>query len=319
MQDGVPAVCMPNPPYNQCIRPFHASADVNGGGPHGASNAVKDIDSSQMDGFIGQAEGAQRKCVNPNNPSCAAGTPTDVMGYHDGREIPITGPTRTISCYKTKCQPNASWSLPAHLFMVSEWSAQCALLNDPASCANSLQNPRGSDSRPAPGSYAWTDLTYLLHRAGVKWKCSVAEGAQPDCDDNAMTCPEKPQTVGTPSIWNPLPIFTTVQRDGQLGNVQTIDHFFDDLRDDSLPSVSWIVPNEVSSEHPPARVSTGQAYVTSLINAVMESPAWRSTAIFLTWDDWGGFYDHVAPPVVDANGYGLRVPGLVISPYARHG
>ena len=63
----------------------------------------------------------------------------------------------------------------------------------------------------------------------------------------------------------------------------------------------------------------GQAYVTALINAAMKSPDWNSTAIFLTWDDWGGFYDHVVPPAVDQNGYGLRVPGLVISPYARRG
>jgi phospholipase C len=73
------------------------------------------------------------------------------------------------------------------------------------------------------------------------------------------------------------------------------------------------------SEHPPGLVSTGQAYVTGIINAIMQGPDWDSTAIFVSWDDWGGFYDHVAPPAVDANGYGLRVPGLVISPYARRG
>jgi phospholipase C len=73
------------------------------------------------------------------------------------------------------------------------------------------------------------------------------------------------------------------------------------------------------SEHPPSKISVGQAYVTSLINAVMRGPDWSSSAIFLTWDDWGGFYDHVVPPTVDENGYGLRVPGLVISPYARQG
>ena len=59
--------------------------------------------------------------------------------------------------------------------------------------------------------------------------------------------------------------------------------------------------------------------MTGLINTIMRSPEWNSTAIFLTWDDWGGFYDNVVPPQVDANGYGLRVPGLVISPYAKRG
>jgi phospholipase C len=81
--------------------------------------------------------------------------------------------------------------------------------------------------------------------------------------------------------------------------------------------VSWVIPNGITSEHPTSSIRTGQAYVTNLINAIGRSPAWKSTAIFLAWDDWGGFYDHVRPPVIDANGYGFRVPGMVISPYAR--
>jgi phospholipase C len=80
-----------------------------------------------------------------------------------------------------------------------------------------------------------------------------------------------------------------------------------------------VIPDLTVSEHPKASIADGQAYVTGLINAVMQGPAWKSTAIFLAWDDWGGFYDHVPPPRVDENGYGLRVPGLVISPYARRG
>ncbi|MGB6454600.1 MAG: alkaline phosphatase family protein, partial [Streptosporangiaceae bacterium] len=71
--------------------------------------------------------------------------------------------------------------------------------------------------------------------------------------------------------------------------------------------------------HPPAGVHIGQAYVTALVNSVMEGPDWDSTAIFLGWDDWGGFYDGAVPPTVDMDGYGLRVPSIVISPYAKKG
>jgi phospholipase C len=66
-------------------------------------------------------------------------------------------------------------------------------------------------------------------------------------------------------------------------------------------------------------VSAGEAYVTALINSIMKSPFWNSTAIFLSWDDWGGFYDHVVPPKVDNGGFGIRVPAIVISPWAKKG
>ncbi len=81
----------------------------------------------------------------------------------------------------------------------------------------------------------------------------------------------------------------------------------------------WVTPSQADSEHPPASVHQGQAYVTAVINAALKGPDWDSTAIFLQWDDWGGFYDNVVPPSVDQNGYGLRVPAMVISPYAKAG
>jgi phospholipase C len=134
-----------------------------------------------------------------------------------------------------------------------------------------------------------------------------------------MACGKKPQNVGTPEIWNPLPDFVTVNDDGEIGNIRPAHDFFAAARSGHLPAVAWVVPNNHYSEHAPALVSDGQFWVTSLINAIMRGPNRKSTAIFLTWDDWGGFYDHVVPPTVDGNGYGLRVPALVISPYARRG
>src|SRR5262249_46230346 len=123
----------------------------------------------------------------------------------------------------------------------------------------------------------------------------------------------------TPGIWNPLPGFQTVAQDGQTGDVQPAHTYFRDARDGALPAVSWVVPNDRNSEHPPNSIADGQAWVTRIVNAAMRSPDWNSTAIFLSWDDWGGFYDHVRPPGLNQQGLGLRVPGLVISPYARRG
>jgi phospholipase C len=173
---------------------------------------------------------------------------------------------------------------------------------------------------PTIPNYAWTDLTYLLHKYGVSWRYYVFKGTEPDCEnDAAMSCAPVAQGPKTPGIWNPLPYFTTVQQDGQVGDIQSLTQFFADAKAGTLPAVSWIDPSGQVSEHPPALITTGETYVTGLINAIMRSPDWSSTAIFLSWDDWGGFYDHVIPPRVDVNGYGLRVPGIVISPYARRG
>ncbi len=135
----------------------------------------------------------------------------------------------------------------------------------------------------------------------------------------SVSCVAGKQNARTPGIWNPLPYFDTVRADGQEANIQSVDRYYTAAKTGTLPAVSWVVPSGAVSEHPPGAVSAGQSYVTSLINAAMTGPQWNSTAIFLAWDDWGGFYDHVAPPTVDINGYGLRVPGLVISPYARKG
>jgi phospholipase C len=168
--------------------------------------------------------------------------------------------------------------------------------------------------------YAWTDITWLLDQHGVSWGYYVAPGTCSFEDCHAYERQIGP-SGNTPAAKNPLPGFSTIYETEQQDSIQTHDDFLDVVEDGTLPSVSWIIPGNAVSEHPQSSrgIRAGQAYVTRLVNAVMESDAWDSSAIFITWDDWGGFYDHVPPPQVDQLGYGIRVPGLLISPYAKHG
>ncbi len=320
MQNDVPIVCAFDPQTNQCIRPYHDPDVVNVGGPHTSSAATTDINDGKMDGFITAFRNAQKNCSNPDNPVCVPGEEPDVMGWHDAREIPnYWAYAQNFVLQDKMFEPTTAWSLPSHLFMVSAWSAVCTKPGDPMSCNNGGHLGGVKSADLGRNDYAWTDLTYLMHKANISWAYYLSEGTEPDCEDDAILCSPKRQDINVPGIWNPLPGFDTVKRDHQLGNIQIVDNFFTAAKNGTLPQVSWIVPNSKVSEHPTASISDGQAYVTSLINTVMQGPDWNSTVIFLAWDDWGGFYDHVAPPKIDQNGYGLRVPGLVISPYARQG
>jgi phospholipase C len=343
MKNGVPTVCNPNPRDNTCIKPFHSRNDVELGGPHGAGDTVPSVNGGKMDGFVKRltTPGWYQSiwppppvCGDPFNPRCTGGGPPDVMGYHTRADLPNYWSYADHFVLNDRMfAPAATYSLPVHLYMVSAWSAVCSKPNVASSCRGSVADPGKGPGVILPGAagktatapnYAWTDLTYLLNAHGVSWKYYVALGTGPYCTNspaNGATCKMTMQssTRGTPQLWNVLPFFTTVQQDHQQSNIQTLDHFYADARAGTLPAVSWIAPSGVDSEHPAAPISTGVAYVTDLINRIMRGPDWPSTAIFLAWDDWGGFYDHVVPPRVDQSGYGLRVPALVISPYAKKG
>jgi len=330
--DGIPrrngrfTVCVPDPLRRRCVRPYHDRSNKNYGGAHEYLDTIRDIDGGKMDGFIREARrGLRHGCrAHPKVPQCSRKHPPDVMGYHDGRELPnYWAYARHFVLQDHMFEPNSSSSLPTHLFMVSEWSARCRT-RAAMSCSNALENPLAPPHEPQNPTnrkpdYAWTDLTYLLHRHHVPWRYYVFTGTQPDCSEDQMICGAVRQSAHTPGIWNPLPWFRTVRQDRQVHDVVSMRYFFRDARRGTLPAVSWLIPSDPVSDHPPSLLTNGQAYVTSVVNAVMRSPDWRSSAIVLAWDDWGGFYDHVAPPKIDRNGYGLRVPALVISPYARHG
>ena len=326
--DGIPGYaghpgkvpCIPDP-GEPCVHPFHDRHDYNAGGPHGSGSASQDVDGGKMDGFIAQQEAILKHC------KCVSRPADDAVGFHTGAEIPNYWTyARDFVLQDHMFQPDFSWSLPAHLYLVSLWSAHCTIMGDPRSCTSSVDNPGpppgwGRHPTSTPPNYAWTDLTYLLFKHHVGWRYYIFRGIEPDCEsDLALTCAPRTQGPQTSPVWSPLPWFTTVRKDHQLGNVESLNAFFTAVQNGTLPAVSWIMPNREVSEHPfISRISRGQTYVTGLVNTIMQSREWKSTAIFIAWDDWSGFYDNVRPPQVDGEGYGLRVPALMISPYARRG
>ena len=332
MKNGVPTVCAVGP-AGGCQKPYHDVADINGGGPHSENNVSGDVNGGKMNGFVMQATHAKKGCakLSVDNPACSNLVIPDVMGYHTAAEIPNYWTyAKDFTLNNKMFEPVKSWSLPDHLYLVSGWSAKCSN-PDPSSCKNEIVGPytpgqmqkyvdQAINKGTAAVTNAWTDITWLLYNKHVPWAYYVQTGDQPDCEnDAAMACPPVAQNYLTPGIWNPLPVFEDVQKDGQLRNIQPLNNYFSAAKAGTLPAVSWVTPSQADSEHGPASVHRGQAYVTAVINAAMKSPDWNSTAIFLQWDDWGGFYDHVVPPAVDQNGYGLRVPSMVISPYAKQG
>jgi phospholipase C len=331
MKNGHPTTCAPDPAAHTCVAPFPVHTDNDAGGPHGDLAHEQSVDGGKMDGFIRAVESARKLCVDPADPICNTAANATVMGYHTQSDIPNYWAYAKWGVLQDRMFASAgSWSLPQHLFLVSGWSAKCK--THKVSTCRSTNIHQGPAPIPEYGDplhvkinakspiYAWTDLTYLLHKHNVSWGYYVVPGAQPDCNDGAaITCAPRPLHPATIGYFNPLPYFDTVRADNQVRNIRPTQTFFAQAKKGTLPAVSWVMPSQDVSEHPPSAVSNGQSYVTSLINAVMRGPDWSSTAIFVAWDDWGGFYDHVKPPVIDSAGYGIRVPGLVISPYAKKG
>ena len=315
-------VCIPNPFLGHCSPPYHTASAFNWGGRHNDVHSRIDINHGKMDGFIRSLRDGHGVCwTQPDLPACSRyvgpQNQPDVMSYMTGREIPNYW--RYAQHYVLSDRmfaPSDSWTLPSHLYLVSGWSAACTDAHDPMSCSTDVEL-KGAASQFRYGeapTYAWTDITYLLDKSGVSWRYWV---------DN-RTCIDPPcafsTTHQTDAAKNPLPGFTDTQGPGYADNIRHQSEYLSAAAAGTLPSVSWIVPGQNDGEHPKhGSVRTGMAFTTRMINAAMVGPDWSSTAIFLSWDDWGGFYDHVQPPTVDAGGYGIRVPMILISPYAKKG
>ncbi|MBA2285564.1 MAG: hypothetical protein H0W02_08785 [Ktedonobacteraceae bacterium] len=120
-------------------------------------------------------------------------------------------------------------------------------------------------------------------------------------------------------IWSSFDAIKHIRYGPDWKYVVPTEQFLSDAATGNLPTVSWIVTPADVSEHAPASVCVGENWTIKMLNALMQGPAWSSTAVFLTWDDFGGFYDHVRPQQIDSYGLGFRVPLLIISPYAKKG
>jgi phospholipase C len=314
---GNPTVCVPDPAQGTCVAPFHDPEDENFGGPHGLSALTTDVDGGNMDGFITSFE---QSCVSSTDRHCKGNglSQPDLMGYKLRDDIPnYWNYADNFVLQDHMFEPVTGPSMESHLALVSGWSAYCSDPTKASTCRNAADTPAPVGQQKG---FPWADSTLLMSRAGVSWGYYIFNGTEPDCaDPNALTCLPHAQDAPTGSFWNPLPKFDTVKNDGQLGNVQSVTNFVANAQNGTLPSVSWVVPTASVSDHPQAKVSAGQQYITYLVNQLMQGPEWDSTAVFLTWDDWGGFYDHLATPVVDGSGFGPRVPALLISPWAKHG
>jgi phospholipase C len=300
---GIPkGICLHDPRNGGCRRPWVDHHDSNGNNPHAEIPFQGDVNGGKMNGFVAEAE---KKLCKPKPAPCHP----DVMGYHVGSDIPNYWKyAKNFVLQDHMFEAPGSWSLPAHLYQVSGWSAKCYRRGVPLSCFSSNMPPERLPNRQTP--FAWTDLTWLLHRHHVSWSYYL---------DHGGVTVDLHNQGGVSIHWNPLPGFTDVHKDGQLGSIRPLGVFYKQAKAGTLPKVAWVAPDFRDSEHGPALVSTGQHFVTKLINAVMRGPEWKSSAIFVTWDDWGGFYDNVVPPKVGSQGYGIRVPGLLISPYAKTG
>ncbi len=214
----------------------------------------------------------------------------NTMGYYNWRDIPNYWEyahrfTLCDDFFSSLMGP----SEPNHLYTVAAQSG--GMVNNP---------PPGIAGQA--DVYSFPTMVQLLEHAHVSWK--YYDELKPHHH----------------TLWNPLPGFVEFRQKPRLmAHLVHLGQFYTDIHDHKLPAVSWIVPDPFNSEHPPNDTVQGMWHVTHLINALMESPYWNDTVIILTWDDFGGFYDHVPPPKVDRYGYGPRVPTIILSPYVRPG
>jgi len=290
--DGYPEdTCVPvepkNPSNEECIEPFHLEGGQSTDLSHSRATAELQYNNGKMDGFVA--------ALNARNQDGRM-----ALGYYDDRELAYYWNIADEYVLFDKFFTSANGgSVQNHLYWVT---------GQPGS---------PEDAIPREG-YPDDLLTIFdrLEEKGVSWKFYVQNY---DPSITYRTVGEAPTNRAAQVVWCPLLSFPRIIDDPQLfRHIVPLDEYYEDLNNGTLPAVSYIVPSG-ASEHPPGSIFAGQRFIQTLIHELMRSSAWDTSAFSWTYDDWGGWYDHVPPPQVDEYGFGFRVPTLLVSPYAKRG
>jgi len=259
----------------------------------------------------------------PANPQFMYVNPTDVQPYIQMAQQ-YTFADRMF-------QTNQGPSMPAHQFIISGTSAPAVGSNlfeaeNPGGVTNANNNtgctappaetvamidPSGSEATLMYPCFEHPTLTDELNKANISWRYYAPSAGSIWTAPNAIQhmCAPPDSTACTASDWVNSVVLATTQNPTPVLN---------DITSGTLATVSWVIPNGLESDHALSNDGTGPSYVASIVNAIGNSAYWSNTAIIITWDDWGGWYDHVPPEqMLNSYEYGFRVPMLVISPYAK--
>jgi phospholipase C len=305
------------------LTPLTLASDY--GPNHNHDDFVSMYDNGKMDG----ADLITLVC-NPGAQNCPP--PNAQFTYVPQAEVgPYFQLAETYSFGDHMFQTNQGPSFPAHQYILSASSAQTSnpgslyaaenpfhVINPgvPAGCIAPaaetvflINLTTGDESQSSYPCYDHATLTDSLDKANISWIWYTAKN-DPGSIWNA---PNAIQHICVPNSGN------TACTGTEWTNHVVIDptHILTDIQSGLLPSVSWVIPDGVNSDHAGSTDTTGPAWVASIVNAIGNSPYWANTAIFICWDDWGGWYDHVAPPIHNFYEYGFRVPVIVVSPYAK--
>ena len=288
--DGLPAnTTMPidsNDPAAGTIQPWHIGNSTITDLSHTANTFNGQFNNGKMDGFV-----SYLNSINQNGQLS--------MGYYDGTDIPYYwNLADNYVLFDRFFSSTADGSFSNHMYWVAAVS------------------PVAGRGQELPELLANVPTIFdRLQEAGVSWKFYVENYDPTITYRDLATAGNRASQV----IWVPLLNFDRFIDDPILSShIVDLNQYYTDLQDGTLPAVSFMVPSG-ASEHPPQKPITGARTVKNLIQELMRSSSWDSSAFMLLYDDWGGWYDHVIPPQVDNFGYGFRVPGLLISPYARKG